>query len=132
MACKSLILCLAIVAASCGGGDASLIEIQRVRSGNLDVVLLSNDGTLSHGKETFTVEFRRANELVDVGTVKVAATMPMAGAAPMMGDIRLEPGGVPGRYTGTSDLGMIGDWRLALEWNGPAGRGSASLNPAVQ
>ena len=133
MACKSLILCLALIAAACGGQDPSLTEIQRVRSGDLDVVLLSNDGALNHGKETFAVEFRRGNgDLVDVGPVKVAATMPMAGMPPMMGDIRLEPAGVPGRYSGTSDLGMVGGWRLAIEWSGPAGRGSVSLNPTVQ
>jgi hypothetical protein len=132
MAWKSLILCLALVAAACGRPGTPLTEIQRVRAGDLDVVLLSNDGALNHGKEMFTVEFRRGDELVDVGPVKVAATMPMAGMAPMMGDIRLESTGVPGRYAGTSDLGMIGDWRVALQWNGPAGSGSVDLKPMVQ
>ena len=67
---------------SCGRPTAGsdLIELQRIRSGDLDVVLLSNDGRLSHDTDTMTVEFRRGDTLVDVGTVKAAATMPMAGS----------------------------------------------------
>jgi hypothetical protein len=133
MSWKKLIICAAVAAMACSGRDDSLREIQRVQSGDLDVVLLSDDGALNHGKEAFVVEFQRANgDLVDVGTVKVAATMPMPGTSPMLGDIRLDPAGAPGRYMGTSDLGMVGGWLLAIEWDGPAGRGSASLNPTIQ
>src|SRR5687767_15861891 len=67
---------------SCRGAattDSDMIELQRVHANGLDVVLLSSDGTLTHGKDTFTVEFRRGDKLVDVGRVKAAATMPMAG-----------------------------------------------------
>ena len=119
-----------ILLSSCSAADTThsdLIELQRVRASDVDVVLLSNDGTLSHGKDSFTVEFRRGDQLVDVGSVKAGATMPMAGLPDMLGSVFLEPGNAPGRYTAETDLSMSGGWRLKLEWDGPAGKGSASF-----
>ena len=111
--------------------QTDMIELQRVRENGVDVVLLSNDGTVSHGKDTFTVEFRRGEELVDVGTVKAAATMPMAGTSPMLGSVFLERGDIPGRYMAATDLSMSGGWRLKVEWDGPAGKGTASFQATV-
>jgi hypothetical protein len=111
-----------------GTTDSDMIELQRVRSNGVDVVLLSNDGTLSHGTDTFTVEFRREDQLVDAGTVKAGATMPMAGLPDMLGSVFLEPGDAPGRYTAETDLGMSGGWKLKLDWDGPAGRGTAAFD----
>ena len=128
------LLAAACAVGSCGqpAADFDLIELQRVRSANIDVVLLSNDGTLSHDKDTLTVEFRRGDDLVDVGTVKAAATMPMAGLPEMQGSVFLERGDVPGRYTADTDLSMSGGWKLKVEWNGPAGRGSALFDATVE
>jgi hypothetical protein len=114
----------------CRSTDPPLKEVQRVRAANLDVVVLSEDGTLADGKDTVTVEFRRAadGQLVDVGQVKGFATMPMAGLPPMMGSVFLNPGDTPGRYTAETELSMSGGWDLKLEWNGPAGKGNASLH----
>jgi hypothetical protein len=133
-----LIAALAVVAASvfsCRAPDTAhsdMIELQRVRSNGMDVVLLSNDGTLSNGKDAFTVEFRRGDKPIDVGSVKAAATMPMAGLPDMLGSVFLEPGDVPGRYTAETDLSMSGGWELTLEWNGPAGTGKVSLPTTVE
>jgi hypothetical protein len=127
---SSLALVL-ILFSSCRAAETThsdMIELQRVRAGSLDVVLLSNDGTLSHGKDTFTVEFRRGDELVDVGAVKAGATMPMAGLPDMLGSVFLERGDVPGRYTADTDLGMSGGWKLKLDWDGPAGRGTTAFD----
>ena len=120
--------------ASCGRPTAGsdLIELQRSRSGDLDVVLLSNDGTLSHEKDTMTVEFRRGDTLVDVGTVTAAATMPMAGLPEMRGSIFLTPADVRGRYMAETDLTMSGGWTLKIEWEGPAGKGAASFDATVE
>ena len=104
-----------------------LIELQRVRSGDLDVVLLANDGAVSDGKDAVVVEFRRGDTLADVGTVKGFASMPMAGLPDMMGSAFLERGDVPGRYNAELDLSMSGGWQLKLEWEGPAGKGKASM-----
>ena len=124
----------AMAAIACGrpAWESDLIELQRVQSGNLDVVLLSNDGTLSHDKDALTIEFRRGNDLVDVGTVRAAATMPMAGLPEMQGSVFLERSDVPGRYDAETDLSMSGGWNLKIEWDGPAGTGSASFSATVE
>ena len=117
-------------AMSCGRPvpeEPQLIELQRVRSGDLDVVLLANDGAVSDGKDAVVVEFRRGGTLIDVGTVKGFASMPMAGLPDMMGSAFLERGDVSGRYNAELDLSMSGGWQLKLEWEGPAGKGKASI-----
>ena len=129
--CVAIVIVLGIGVVGCGGGtDTGLKEIQRVRASNLDVVLLSDDGTLTDGKDMVTVEFRRATDgaLVDVGKVKSFATMSMAGLPPMMGSVFLNPADKPGRYSAETDLSMSGGWDLKLEWDGPAGKGNASLH----
>jgi hypothetical protein len=111
---------------------APLKELQRVRSGALNIVLLSDAETLQRGKDAFVVEFRGADgQLVDVGTVTVTATMTMAGMSPMFGDTAVKPTATKGRYEVSSDLSMAGTWRVNVEWNGPAGRGSASVPGTV-
>jgi hypothetical protein len=119
-----------VVLTGCGGAGetAPLKEVGRVRSGQLDVVLLSAGDTLKQGKGTFVVEFRDANGgLVDVGTVMVSASMPMPGMAPMFGESAVKPTDTKGRYDVASDLTMAGTWRFTVTWNGPAGRGSLSM-----
>jgi hypothetical protein len=117
----------------CRGTDRALTELQRVRSGALDIVLLSARGALQHGKDTFTIEFRSVpdGKLVDVGTVKAGASMPMSGM-PMFGTVDVQPSRVQGRYTATSDFSMAGTWRLTLEWNGGASSGSVTFAGRVQ
>ena len=130
----ALALVVSASAVSCRGNqaDADLIELQRVRSGALDVVLLSDDGALTHGKDAFVVEFRRGDDLVDVGTLKAGATMPMAGLPAMLGSVFLEKGDLPGRYNAETDLSMSGGWQLKFDWDGPAGRGSASMQSTAE
>jgi hypothetical protein len=108
--------------------------VATVRSGSLDVVLLSRQAALGQGKDSATIEFRSASDrsLVDVGTVKATATMAMAGMAPMSGGVAVERTNTAGRYLASSDLGMAGQWRLTVEWDGPAGSGSATFAPMVQ
>jgi hypothetical protein len=94
----------------------------------LDVVLLSAGETLKQGKGAFVIEFRDASGgLVDVGTVKVSASMPMPGMAPMFGESAITPTDTKGRYDVASDLSMAGTWRFTVTWDGPAGRGSVSM-----
>jgi hypothetical protein len=126
------VLTLAAAACQRPAGDSDLIELQRTRVGDLDVVLLSNDGALTHGKDAGVVEFRRGDTLVDVGSVKGVATMPMQGLAPMLGSVFLERGDVPGRYKAETDLSMSGGWQLKIEWDGPAGKGNATLQATAE
>ena len=123
---------LASVSCSRSTGESDVIELQRVRSGDLDVVLLSNDGTLSQDQDTMTIEFRRGDVLVDAGAVKAAATMPMGALPEMQGSVFLTPGDVPGRYLAETDLTMSGGWTLKIEWDGPAGKGAAAFDVSVE
>jgi hypothetical protein len=114
------------------GGNAAGV-IQTVRAGDLDVVLLSPTGTLQQGRNAFTIEFRRSgtNTLVDVGIVRASANMPMPGMA-MSGGLQVAPAGAPGRYSATAEFGMAGAWQMAIEWDGPAGKGSVNFEGGVQ
>ena len=115
-----------------GPSAASGAVVQTVRSGDVDIVLLSPTGTLRSGRNTFTIEFRSpSGDLLDVGTVRLAANMPMPGMV-MPGNVQVNPAGVAGRYTATAEFGMAGAWQMSIEWNGPAGQGSANFEGAVQ
>jgi hypothetical protein len=95
---------------------------------------LSPNDALRQGKDTFVLEFRSAadGQLADVGDVRANATMPMAGMAPMAGSVEVRPTDTKGRYSMATDLSMAGDWRIGVEWGGPAGTGSAVLSTSVQ
>ena len=132
----SLVLIVAAMAIGCGRADdsATRTELQRLRSGTLDVVVLSPQKSLQHGKDTLFIEFRSASggSLVDVGNVRFTASMPMAGMAPMFGNMEVQRTGVPGRYSVGSDLGMAGSWRMNIEWGDSATRGSVSFTGTAQ
>ena len=135
----SLVFAVMLAAAGCQRQDATPAaagtQLQKVQSGDVDVVLLAPASSLKQGEDdSFTLEFRRAGSgaLVDVGTVRVAATMPMAGMPPMMANAEATPTGTPGRYTVKSHLTMTGTWNFGVEWQGPAGSGSAKLSANAQ
>ncbi|MEQ1575648.1 MAG: FixH family protein [Vicinamibacterales bacterium] len=125
----------AIVAIACGGekGTATPTELQRVKAGTLDIVLLSSDEAVQQGKDAVVLEFRGADgALKDVGIVRAVATMPMAGMAPMFGVVDVRQTDTPGRYAVATDLGMAGGWQISLEWEGPSGRGTARFQQTVR
>lgn len=130
-----ILLVGAAQAVGCGSGDspATLNEVRRARSGAVEVVLLSANPAIRLGKDNYVVEFRSAaGQLVDVGQVRATASMPMPGMGPMIGSVEITATSTPGRYAVMSDLSMIGDWRVTLEWSGPAGSGSVNMSLAVQ
>ena len=114
---------------ACGSNEtAQLKELQRVKAGAMDIVLLAPGDSLKQGQGRFVLEFRDAGgNLVDVGNVMVGASMPMPGMAPMFGESTVTPSATKGRYDVASDFGMAGTWRLQIAWDGPAGKGSASV-----
>ena len=124
---------LLLVLIACGGSETvQLKELQHVKAGALDVVLLAPGDSIKQGKGNFILEFRDADgTLVDVGSVSVGASMPMPGMAPMFGECLVTPSPNKGRYDVVSDLGMAGTWRLQVAWDGPAGKGSASMPGSV-
>jgi hypothetical protein len=79
------------------------------------------------------VEFRSSEttELVDAGDVQLGAAMVMPGMS-MSGGVTVMPTGQPGVYEATGNFGMAGAWQMTIEWNGPAGRGSAAFEGNVQ
>jgi hypothetical protein len=106
--------------------------VQQIRSDDLTIVLLSPSGTLRQGRNTFTIEFRKENgSLVDVGAVRTSANMIMPGMA-MSGGVQVGRTTTPGRYQATADFGMAGAWKMAIEWDGPAGRGSVNFEGTVR
>jgi len=117
--------------AGCGRRSTTLTELQRVKSGMLDVVLLSPHEALQHGKDDFVLEFRSADgTLVDVGDVRANASMPMPGM-PMFGSIDVHKTDTPGQYAANGEFSMAGTWRVTVEWNGSAGRGSVNFSGTV-
>jgi hypothetical protein len=113
--------------------EAAGAVLQTVRSGDLVITLANPGGELRQGANAFRIEFRsaRTSALVDVGAVRLNATMTMPGMA-MSGTISIAPAGQPGVFEATADLGMAGAWQMVLEWDGPAGRGSAAFTGSVQ
>jgi hypothetical protein len=123
----------AIAAGCCGPATPpKLNELQKARSGNLEVVLLSSNDALRQGKDEFTLEFRSSDgTLVDAGSVRATATMPMPGS-PMFGSIDVRSTETKGRYAAAGDFSMAGTWRLSVEWDGPAGQGSVTFPGTVR
>jgi len=50
----------------------------------------------------------------------------------MSSGLQLQRTAVPGRYTAIAEFGMAGAWHMSVEWDGPAGRGSANFDGGVQ
>jgi len=107
--------------------------LQTVRAGDLAITLSNPSGELRQGANNFRIEFRsaRTNDPVDVGDVRLNAAMAMPGMT-MAGTTTVTQGERPGVYEAKGDFAMSGSWDMTLEWNGPAGRGSAAFKGSVQ
>src|SRR3954471_6063486 len=129
----AIVMAASMIAAGCGGGaSAPLTQLESVKSGALQIVLLADHEALRHGKDAFVIAFRsESGALVDVGAVKASASMPMPGM-PMFGTIDVTRTDVPGRYAAAGDFSMAGRWRISVEWDGPQGRGQVSFSGSVQ
>jgi Cu(I)/Ag(I) efflux system membrane protein CusA/SilA len=112
---------------------SDLKTIQTATSGDVRVDLLSATGSLRQGRTDFVVEFRSAKtgRLINAGTVRVEANMSMPGM-PMSGGIETSATSTTGRYRATGQFGMLGVWKMAVQWDGPAGRGSVAFEGNVQ
>jgi Cu(I)/Ag(I) efflux system membrane protein CusA/SilA len=117
-----------------GDGQSGPTDVvQTMRSGDLTIVLSAPGGQLRRGRNRFFIEFRSptTKQLVDVGTVRAGAAMPMPGMV-MSGGITVMPTGQRGRYEATGEFAMAGAWQMNIEWDGPAGRGSVAFEGSVQ
>jgi hypothetical protein len=114
-------------------GGPALRVVQVVRAEGVDIALLSAAGTLRQGANRFVIEFRRpgTETLVDPGTVRASAAMAMPGMV-MSSGLQVRPTAVRGRFEATAEFGMAGAWQMAIDWDGPAGRGAARFEGGVQ
>jgi Cu(I)/Ag(I) efflux system membrane protein CusA/SilA len=107
--------------------------VQTIRAGDLEIVLSTPTGSLRPGGNEMMLAFRSAtsSEPVDVGTVRVAGVMSMPGMV-MSADITARPTGGVGKYEASGQFGMAGTWGMTIEWDGPAGKGSAAFEGTVR
>jgi hypothetical protein len=131
---RTCVVVAALCLMACGSEpQGSMRELQRASAGAYEVVLLAPSDALPKGPGFAILEFRTSNgALVDVGTVTVNATMAHPGTEPMRGGSEVKPTPAPGRYEIATDFNMAGTWDLAIEWDGPAGRGTARLPGTVR
>jgi len=115
-----------------GSGLAAGQVVQQVNASGVQISLLSPTGTLHQGRNTFTIEFRSPDgRLVDAGAVRASGNMAMPGMV-MSSELQVQRTDIVGRYQATGEFGMAGAWRMAIEWDGPAGKGSVNFEGAVQ
>ena len=131
----AILLLVGALVAGCAGAtsdDPPLVEVQRVRSGDIEVVVLAPTDALKQTRNYCTLEFRTGADrhLVDVGTVSVRTAMTMDGV-PMSG-VSTDPTRVStGRYTVQMVLAMAGNWQIGIDWDGPEGKGSVAFEADV-
>lgn len=97
---------------------AAFTELQRARSGSLDIVLLSRAQVLKQHEDEAVLEFRTGGDshLVHVGAVRVVASRAIVNQAPLRGDVSVTEGKTPGRYLLRTDLSMAGTWQFTVRW----------------
>ena len=107
--------------------------MRTVAAGEIDIVVLASSDVLHLGRNAFTLEFRQrgTERLAAVGEVHATAAMPMPGMV-MSAGLALRETDIPGRYRATAQFDMAGAWRMSLDWDGPAGPGSANFEGVVQ
>ena len=115
------------------GGAPAGAEIQTIRAGDIEIVVSAPEGILRTGRTEFVLQFQSATtgQAVDVGAVRVAAVMSMPGMV-MSSDVAVTPTGTVGEYRASGQFGMAGAWNMSIEWDGPAGQGTATFDGAVR
>ena len=134
-----IILTLAVfaaIAAACG--SAATDAGKTIKSGpagnNLTVSLSNSDGVLRKGKQTVTLKFAdQSGKPVDVGAASLNFFMPAMGSMSAMNNpAQLTTTGTPGVYSGSVDIEMTGEWQAQITYDGPAGKGKATVPVTAQ
>ena len=101
---------------------------------NLTVTLTNADGVLRKGKQEFSLTFTdAAGKTVDVGAAGLNYRMAAMGSMSEMNNAAtLTTTGTPGVYAGKVNLDMAGEWQAQITYEGPAGKGKASLPISAQ
>ena len=114
------------------GADLKVMQTQKAK--DITIMLLSESGQWTHGKNTFVLEFASAatKQPVDAGKVTLSTSMAMPGMAPMLAGATLSPDNTPGRYLGTISFPDSGARQVTVAWDGPAGKGSTQFSVPVR
>lgn len=128
---------LAVLVTGVIGTPASGAELKAIHTATVkDVVvtLLSDSGQWMAGPNSFVLEFASAatRQPLDVGRVTLGASMAMPGMAPMKKSATITPDKTPGRYLATISFPDVGAREVTVNWDGPAGKGSARLSVDVR
>jgi len=127
---------LAVVAAcSSNSSGYSGKVIKSASAGNNFTVELKNaTGVLKHANEEFFLTFKDASgKPVDVGAVALNFYMPAMGTMPAMNKTTtFTTTSTPGVYKGKTDLEMPGEWQAQITYEGPAGKGTATMPITAQ
>ena len=100
----------------CGCTEKVMKTVHTQQAGEYTVTVLSPSGSIKNGANDFVLEFRKSENLVDVGNVSVAPVMDMPGMSPMMGTATVTPSDTPGRYLVTGNLSMAGMWKFNVKF----------------
>ncbi len=131
------ITALLLAAAACGsqsGTNTGKVIKSAPAGNNLTVELSNEDGALKHGDEEFFVTFKDSSgKPVDVGAVSLNFHMPAMGAmAAMNNSATFTTTATPGVYRGKAKIEMAGSWQAQITYEGPAGKGQASIPVTAQ
>ncbi len=108
--------------------------IQTQKTKDVVIVLKSESGQWSKGKNAFVLEFTSAKDKqpMDAGKVSLETSMTMTGMSPMIAGATLSPDKTPGRYLGTIEFADTGTRQVTVSWDGPAGKGSTKFSAPVR
>ncbi len=125
-------LVMAVGGVGIATGAEKTIATQKTK--DVVVVLKSESGQWTKGKNTFVLEFTSAKDKqpVNAGTVTLNTSMTMSGMSPMVAGATFTPDKTPGRYVGTIEFADTGTRQVTVTWDGLAGKGSTKLSVPVR
>jgi hypothetical protein len=125
---------LLVIAAACGTKNGSSTQtgkpIATVTVNNLTATLSNATGQLKQGDQELTLAFSDSfGKPIDVGAVSLNFHMPAMGSMAAMNDaVTFTTTDTPGVYRGKVNIGMAGERQGQLAYEGPAGKGKATLS----
>jgi hypothetical protein len=127
---RFLALLLSLFVAACQPGDSSEKVIKSVKEGDLDISLAAGSGALQTGENDLLLTFADGTgKTVDVGAASLAFHMPAMGTmAEMNNQATLTTTDTPGKYRARVSLEMGGTWEARIAYDGPAGKGKATMS----
>ena len=132
-----VLLFIAAIFVACGSAadNSSSKSIKAGPAGNNLTATISNStGVLKKGKQDFTLTFSDASgKPIDVGAASLNFFMPAMGSmSAMYNPATLKTTSTPGVYSCSVDIEMTGEWQAQIKYDGPAGKGNATIPITAQ